>query len=202
MFQYQMLYDDSSQMCCTSSDLSLQARRPSTELRKSISINPVSVNQSFKLNVDRVIVQNQGCSSSSSVEMQMASITRGNEDLTVSVGTSFDILIEPSTSNAITAVSKPLSWISESNWETSTTVDDIRNFVSKTLSLSSASIVCSKITPKSLLNPSFTSFKVEVPSELTEMLKCHVFWPSNGVIKDDVQRTSNFRQTASLKTVR
>lgn len=75
-------------------------------------------------------------------------------------------------------------WISVSNLLPSTNDVDVIQFISKKIKSSNGEIVCSKITPRSIAFPTFSSFKIGVPIELFESVLNSQFWPDNASVKE------------------
>jgi hypothetical protein len=105
-------------------------------------------------------------------------------------------------SSSITRDSVDIKWISVSNLNPTTSVDDVKLFISKKLDLPMTAIGCYKITPKLIVNPRFAAFKISLPFNLLPKVKSQHFWPPEVLIKDFVIKNSNFRQTAKLNTTR
>lgn len=79
-------------------------------------------------------------------------------------------------SSAISAVSS-LKWLKVSNLAPTTTCEAVRKHVASSVNVDRSQISCSLLTPKSIVNPFFTSFKVGVPIQVFETAFCKDIWP-------------------------
>jgi hypothetical protein len=95
-----------------------------------------------------------------------------------------------------------LRWISVSNLTPETSADSVVEFVREKLKIDKKKIVCAKITPRSIANPSFVSFKVGCPEYSFDQLCSQTFWPSNSVVREFSNTKSNFRQVAMIHVLR
>jgi hypothetical protein len=77
-------------------------------------------------------------------------------------------------------------WISISKLNSLTTNNDVITYISKKLMVDGGSFHCSKITPRSIVNPSYASFKIGVSDELLKFVKSPSFWPVDVEVKDFV----------------
>lgn len=89
------------------------------------------------------------------------------------------------------------AWISLSNVAPDTTAENIIEFIRKKLKTDDGAILCSKITPRSIVNPIYSSFKVGVPEYLIQHVTNEQFWPSEVVLKN-FKNEANFRRTARI----
>jgi hypothetical protein len=110
------------------------------------------------LSTERSLVQNE----SSSLMVQLPSTSRMSSDESAN---------GPSRSTTSKILTRARKWVSVSNFDPETSSLDVRNFVMDKLEISSESIVCAKITPRSIANPKFLSFKVRILPELMSALK-------------------------------
>lgn len=109
------------------------------------------------------------------------------------------LISQPSTSSVqsskdICAV-KPMKWLYLSNLRPETTCEDIKaHIVTRSRNRIYRGIIqCSNITPKSILNPFFMSFKVGVPEECFKEVSTHEAWPSNVNVREfAATRPTNF----------
>lgn len=108
---------------------------------------------------------------------------------------------EPSTSSSYPTSKRTHEWISVSNIEIGTSAEDIKLFLAKKTKASVDSFSCAKITPRTLLNPSYFSYKLAIPSDLVAEVNSPLFWPEGVVIREFVEKRSFFHQTASIKIV-
>lgn len=88
-------------------------------------------------------------------------------------------------------------WISVSNLAPETNSEEILNFISSKLKVEDGSVFCSKITPRSLINPTFVAFKIGIPNSIFEYVISRKFWPDDVIVKE-FHNKSNFRRTAKI----
>lgn len=101
---------------------------------------------------------------------------------------------EPSPNN-LCAI-KPMKWLYLSNLRPETTCEDIKaHIVSRSKNrIHRGLIQCSNLTPKSILNPFFMSFKIGVPEECFKDVSALEAWPYNADVREFANtRPSNFR---------
>lgn len=70
-------------------------------------------------------------------------------------------------------------WLKVSNLSPATTCEAVLNHVVLSTSVSRSSVVCSLLTPKTIINPFFASFKVGVPEDAFDRIFRNEAWPPN-----------------------
>lgn len=88
-----------------------------------------------------------------------------------------------------------LRWIYVSNLKSTTTCEDVRTHIMNKTHVGREEIHCNNLTPKSMINPFYTSFKVGFIENSSLDLSDASFWPSNAVVREFVQeRKQNFHE--------
>ncbi|CRL08052.1 CLUMA_CG021142, isoform A [Clunio marinus] len=105
-----------------------------------------------------------------------------------------------------------LKWIHVSNLQPTTTSEDLISYVTSKIEVESNLIVCSRLTPKTILKPFYISYKIGLPEKVSEDVINNDFWPENVKIRDFtstyvnkprgiIQQHENFRHAESPHSV-
>lgn len=78
----------------------------------------------------------------------------------------------------------PKKWLSVSNLSPSTTAEDLVKHLHENLKIEEKVVSCTKITPRSIVNPCFVSFKVGIPEKFFQNMKSTNLWPPNVIVRE------------------
>lgn len=95
-----------------------------------------------------------------------------------------------------------MRWIHVSNLKSSTTCEDIRRHIMETTQIGRDEIHCVCLTPKSIVNPLYTCFKVGVIENRMNDIVLPSFWPTKTKIKEFVdEKNQNFRNARRRQSI-
>lgn len=98
-------------------------------------------------------------------------------------------------SHALLSAMKPLKWLYVSNLNPETTCEDIKSYITSKMKIKRSETYCSSLTPKSIINPFYASFKVGVPDSCWKSIVLKSNWPCNVSIREftNSNQERNFR---------
>lgn len=96
--------------------------------------------------------------------------------------------------NLLSAV-KPKKSIFITHLQPRTRNEDVISYITEKIDIDRNLLQCLKITPKTIANPFFAAFKIDVPEEVFNSVILSKFWPQGVVSREftDNKRSSNFR---------
>lgn len=108
-----------------------------------------------------------------------------------------------SSSHASLKAVQPLKFLVLANLQPHTTCEDIRTHIASKTNQQRSTIYCASLTPKSIINPHFVSFKVGVIESVFDDVMKSSCWPTNMSFREFMDnRVPNFRHRPQVSSIK
>lgn len=163
------------------------------EANKRLVSENTELLKAVRISEQRSVINNEpGTSRSSLSEQRPQSI---DSRLSLGSGSQMDPLLssqESEGNHKDLRAADNFKWIYVTNLQPQTTCEDVKSHIVLKTNINRSLLSSQKVTPKSIIQPIFSTFKVGVPQAIFNEVVRNEFWPSNCRAREFVDR-KNFR---------